>query len=254
MMPVVKLQILPYLFRPDIKNYSVSKPKSQKMVIYVVVPLVVTGLIDSNKNCIYHEKNWTSLFYQCKIGISAYELQTNSISFTLKDSKKIDESLKLFKKGFPDYNAVNPLCDVNDSVDNVCFYITIVLIVFSMVATLISILLLTICNYLYILEGRKDIALARCIGVNKKESRKFLYYHSLIQCLISFAVASVELFMFSFVANLEIGNALSTSSHFSFNPIAFLPMFALAFSIAIISSFFMSRRINKINPLEALKA
>ena len=180
-------------------------------------------------------------------------MQTISISFSLRDSKKIDDSLSLFKKGFPDYNAINPLCDVNESVDTVCFYITIVLIIFSAVATLISILLLTICNYLYILEGKKDIALARCIGVNKKESRKFLYYHSLIQCFISFAAACAELFMFSLVANMEIGNALSTSFHFSFNPVAFLPMFALAFSIAIISSFFMSRRINKINPIDALK-
>ena len=220
---------------------------------YVVVPLVVTGYINSNKCSIYHEKNWTSLFYQCKIGISAYELQTTSISFSLKNSDKIEESLNLFKKGFPDYNAVNPLCDVNESVDKVCFYITIVLIIFSFVATLISILLLTICNYLYILEGKKDIALARCIGVNKKESRKFLYYHSSIQCLISFAVASVELFLFTLVANMEIGTALSMNFHFSFNPIAFLPMFVLALSIALISSFFMSRRINKINPLDALK-
>ena len=220
---------------------------------YVVVPLVVTGFINSNKSCIYHERNWTSLFYQCKVGISAYELQTTTISFSLKNSDKIEESLNLFKKGFPDYNAINPLCDVNDSVDTVCFYITIVLIIFSFVATLISILLLTICNYLYILEGKKDIALARCIGVNKKESRKFLYYHSLIQCFISFAFASVELFMLSFLANMEIGNALSTNFHFSFNPIAFLPMFALALSIALISSFFMSRRINKINPIDALK-
>ena len=220
---------------------------------YVVVPLVVTGYINSNKSCIYHEKNWTTLFYQCKIGISAYELQTTSISFSLRNSNKIEESLNLFKKGFPDYNAVNPLCDVNESVDTVCFYITIVLIIFSFVATLISILLLTICNYLYILEGKKDIALARCIGVNKKESRKFLYYHSLIQCFVSFAVACVELFMFSLLANLEIGSALSMNFHFSFNPIAFLPMFVLALSIALISSFFMSRRINKINPIDALK-
>ena len=220
---------------------------------YVVVPLVVTGYINSNKCSIYHEKNWTSLFYQCKIGISAYELQTTSISFSLKNSDKIEESLNLFKKGFPDYNAVNPLCDVNESVDTVCFYITIVLIIFSFVATLISILLLTICNYLYIIEGKKDIALARCIGINKKESRKFLYYHSLIQCFVSFAVASVELLMFTLVANMEIGSALSINFHFSFNPISFLPMFVLALSIALISSFFMSRRINKINPLDALK-
>ena len=220
---------------------------------YVVVPLKVVGIVNSDKNMIYHIKNWTTLFYQCKIGISAFELQTTSMAFSLKESKQINKSIELFKKGFPDYNVINPLSDINDSVDTVCFYITIVLIVFSFVATLISVLLLTICNYLYILEGRKEIALARCLGVNKKESRKFLYYHSLIQCFISFAVASVELFLFSVAANFEVGNALSMSFHFSFNPIAFLPMLILSLSIALISSSIMSRRINKINPIEALK-
>ena len=148
---------------------------------------------------------------------------------------------------------INPLSDINDSVDTVCFYITIVLIIFSFVATLISVLLLTLCNYLYILEGRKEIALARCLGINKKESKKFLYYHSLIQCFVSFAVASVELFLFSVAANFEVGSALSMSFHFSFNPIAFLPMLVLSLSIALISSAIMSGRINKINPIDALK-
>ena len=219
---------------------------------YAVALLKVTGIVKSNKNAIYHSKNWTRLFYQCKIGISAFELQTTSVAFSLNDSKQITKSVELFKKGFPDYICVNPLSDINDSVDTVCFYITIVLIVFSSIATLISLLLLTICNYLYILEGRKEIALARCIGINKKESKKFLYYHSLIQCLISFVVASFELFFISVAANFEVGNALSMNFHFSFNPIAFLPMLVLSLSIAFISSSIMSRRINRINPIEAL--
>ena len=220
---------------------------------YVVVPLKVTGIVKSNKNVIYHSKNWTTLFYQCKIGISTFELQTTSMAFSLKEPKQFDKSIELFKKGFPNYNVINPLSDINDSVDTVCFYITVVLIIFSFVAILISVLLLTICNYLFILEGRKEIALARCLGINKKESRKFLYYHSLIQCFVSFMVASVELFLFSVAANFEVGNALSMSFHFSFNPIAFLPMLILSLSIALISSSIMSRRINKINPLDALE-
>ena len=220
---------------------------------YEVVPLTVTAIVKSSKNLIYHQRNWTSLFYQCKIGISAYELQTVTMSFPLKEPKNIQNSLDLFKKGFPQYKAINPLSDINESVDTVCFYITIVLMVFSSVATIISILLLTICNYLYIIESKKEIALARCIGVNKKESRRFLYYHSLIQCLVSFVVASIELVIFSVVANLEIGNTLSMNFHFSFNPISLLPMLVLALSIALISSFFMSKRINKINPLDALR-
>ena len=220
---------------------------------YELLELRIVGLVESNKLLIYQSKNWTTLFYQCLVGVSAFDLQCQSLSFSLKESKKVDESIELAKKAFPQYEIINPLSDVNSSVDTVCFYITVVLAIFSTVATIISILLLTICNYLYIIEGKKEIALARCLGVNKRESRKFLIWHSFMQCSISFVVASVELFIFSIVANLEASKALSLGFAFSFNPLSLLPMLFLALLIAIFSSFAMSGRINKINPLEALK-
>ena len=221
---------------------------------YVMTELKIVGIVRSNKNLIYHEMNWPILFYQCQIGISAFELQCQNLSFSLNNPKSIDESLAKAQKAFQQYEIINPLSDIDDSVDTVCFYITIVLIIFSLVATSISILLLTICNYIYIIEGRKEIALARCLGVNKRESQKFLFYHSLFQCLISFAIASVEIFVVSIVANLEIAASLSTGFSFSFNPFCLIPMFVLSLFIGLTSSFVMSKRINKINPLEALKA
>ena len=221
---------------------------------YVLSKVKIVGIVRSNKNLIYHELNWPILFYQCQIGISAFELQCQNLLFSLNNPEQIEDSLLKAQKAFNQYDIVNPLSDIDDSVDNVCFYITIVLIIFSLVATSISILLLTICNYIYIIEGRKEIALARCIGVNKRESQKFLFYHSLIQCLISFMVASVELIFISIVANFEIGASLSTGFSFSFNPFCLVPMFVLSLLIGLISSFVMSKRINKINPLEALKA
>ena len=221
---------------------------------YVLLPLKVVGVVKSNKNLIYHQKNWPVLFYQCQVGVSAFDLQCQNMSFSLKDPNEINESIKKMQKAFPKYEIINPLSDINESVDTVCFYITIVLIIFSLVATSISVLLLTICNYIYIIEGRKEIALARCLGVSKKESQKFLFYHSLMQCLISFVIASVELFAISIVANMEIGNALSLGFSFSFNPFSLVPMFALSLIIGLFSSIVMSRRINRINPLEALKA
>ena len=221
---------------------------------YVLIPLKVVGVVKSNKNYIYHNSNWTILFYQCQVGISAFDLTCANLSFSLHDSKKIEESILKFEKAFNQYKAVNPLKDVNDSIDKVCFYVTIVLIIFSSVATVISILLLTICNYIYVLEGRKEIALARCIGVNKKESQKFLLYHSLMQCLISFVIASIELIVISIFANLEIGQTLSLGFTLSFNPLCLLPMLVLAIFIGVVSTLVMSRRINKINPLDALKA
>jgi len=92
------------------------------------------------------------------------------------------------------------------------------------------------------------------LGVNKKESRKFLFWHSSVQCFLSFVIASFELIAISVVANFEVGRALSIGFVFSFDPLALLPMFVLAVLIAIFSSTLMSRRINKINPIEALKA
>ena len=221
---------------------------------YVLVPLKVVGIVKSNKLAIYHQKNWTILFYQCQVGISAFDLACQNMSFSLNDPDKIDASLEKAQKAFPQYEIINPLFDVNESVDTVCFYVTIVLIIFSLVATIISVLLLTICNYIYIIESRKEIALARCLGVSKKESQKFLYYHSLMQCLISFVIASIELFIISIVANLEIGKTLSLGFSFSFNPLSLIPMLILAIVIGYSSSFIMSKRINKINPLEALKS
>ena len=221
---------------------------------YAIIPLKVVGIVKSNKNIIYHQKLWTMLFYQCKVGISAFNLTCQNLSFPLTNPDKINDSLKKAQKAFPQYNIINPLLDVNESIDTVCFYVTIVLIIFSTVATLISILLLTICNYIYIIEGRKEIALARCLGVSKGESQKFIFYHSLMQCLVSFAIASVELFVVSFMANLEIGRTLSLGFSFSFDPLSLLPMLGLSLLIGLVSSFVMGRRINRINPIEALKA
>ena len=221
---------------------------------YVLIKLRIVGLIKSNKMMIYHSKNWTTLFYQCLVGVSAFNLQCQSLSFPLNNPNRIGRSIELAKTAFPQYEIINPLSSVNNSVDTVCFYITIVLIIFSLVATIISVLLLTICNYLYVIEGRKEIALARCIGVSKKESRKFLFWHSFMQCLISFVVASIELFAISVVANFEVAKTLSLGFAFSFDPLALLPMLVLSLTIALFSSTFMSGRINKINPIEALKA
>ena len=221
---------------------------------YALIPLKVVGLVQSNKSTVYHKMSWPILFYQCKVGISAFNLQCQNLSFSLNNTNKIDKSIELAKKAFPQYSIINPLSDINDSVDTVCFYITIVLIIFSIVTTTISVLLLTICNYIYILEGRKEIALARCLGICKKESQRFLYYHSLMQCLISFVIASFELVIVSVVANMEIGKSLSVGFSFSFNPLSLLPMLGLALVIGLLSSFIMAKRINRINPIEALKA
>ena len=213
----------------------------------------VTGLIKEDKNYIYQNSDWLITFFQSRLGISAYYLGINTIAMDVNNSKIMEKTIKTLSKAFPNYNVINPLHDINESIDQVCSYIEIALACFSVIAILISIMLMTISNYLHILESRKEIGLARCIGVNKSEAKKFLYAHSGIMCLSSFVLASIELVLMSVAISYFLGEEIGGSFVFSFNPLSLVFMLALSISISLLSSVIMGRAISKIPPLEALK-
>lgn len=219
---------------------------------YKTVPLIVTGIINSEKNYIYHNSDWTVAFFQSRIGVSSFHLGITNIAFSMKDESKSDTTIKELKKAFPQYDIVNPLNGINESVDEVCSYIGISMIVFSIISTIISILLLSICNFLHIQEGKKEISLARCIGATRKEARKFLYAHSLVMCFVSFILSSIELIGVNIVSSFAISSALSSSTSLTFNPLSLLFMFVLAIIISLGSSYIISSKINKLNPLDGL--
>ena len=114
-------------------------------------------------------------------------------------------------------------------------------------------MLLSICNYLYVFENRKDIGLVRCIGVTKQEAKKFVLTHSMMMCLVSFILSSFELLLISLIISKELSRQMGNSFSFSFEPMALVYMFGLAFAISLISSLLIARKINKLDPISALK-
>ena len=79
------------------ENIYIATSKNEMLVSgnriikdYVLVRLKIVGLVKSNKLGIYHNKNWTILFYQSLVGISAFNLQCQTLSFSLKEPGKID--------------------------------------------------------------------------------------------------------------------------------------------------------------------
>ena len=213
----------------------------------------VVGTINSEKNIIYHNDDWCIGFFQIMLDVSAFNLGINAMMVDVKNQKHITDVVDDLKKAFPDYEISEPMSEINKSVNQVCTYIQIVLSCFSLIAVIISSMLLSICNYLYVLENKKDIGLARCIGVNKKEARKFVITHSVIMCLFSFVLSSIELFVVSFVISSEMAKQMNTAFSFSFEPMALVYMFALAFFISIVSSLIIAYKMNKLDPLTALK-
>ena len=220
---------------------------------YSTTEVNVCGVKAEQKNCIYHNDDWTITFFQLKLGISAFNLSINSMMVDVTNEKEISQICKKLERAFPELDVYEPMSDINESINEVCGYIEVALMSFSIIAVIISVLLLSISNYLYMLENRKDIGLVRCVGVSKGEAKKLIITHSVVMCFISFVLSAVELFITSIIISLELSKQMGTSFEFSFNPLALVYMFLLAFGISILSSLFISRKLNKLDPIAALK-
>ncbi len=218
---------------------------------FVNTQVKICGLIDSNRYEIYHESYWTINFFKSRLGVSAFDLSINSIAFSSSDTS--EKVLNRMSKAFPKYEVVNPMDGINDSVNQICSYISIAMSAFSIIATVIASLLLTMCTYLHVLDSQKEIALSRCLGVSKKESKKFVIYHTITMCFVSLIISIVEMFIISIISSFIVADSLHSEMTFSFDIKGVIFMVIIAFVIAFISSIWVSNKVTKLNPLEVLK-
>ncbi len=216
---------------------------------YKTVPLKVVGIVNSTEEAIYHNYMWPISFFQSRIGLSMFELKCQAIAFSLHNSKKMDETISKLQKAFPDYSIINPLKDIDSSVEGLCGYVSTISFMFSLFASITSIMLLSICSYLHVYETRNEIGLARCIGANKAQASKFIYSHALTLAGISLVLSCVELISISLVISLEMNGSFMLN----ISIIPFLAMFGLALAISLIASLFITLSFRKHNPIEATK-
>lgn len=218
---------------------------------FKTVSLKIVGTSNSGKLALHHLEEWSILFFQTMLGISTLELNIENLAIQINKDYEINVIDKL-SRAFPQYEIYSPLKDVRESVDRICRYIEIILLVVSVASVVIASLILIICNYLHFLEAKKDIGLVRCLGVKEKESRKFIYTHSFMMSFLSLLLSSIELFVISLVLSKILAKSLQISEKFILNPISFIYMLVVDLSIAIISSFLISKKISKLDPLECL--
>ena len=203
---------------------------------------------------LFHKSSWTISFFELALGISAFDLQVDAISFDIDQTKNIDQTVKDLSKGFPQFEVSYPLNSVKDGISKICLYIEIAILCLSSLAIIVSVLLLTICNYLHALESIKDIGLARCLGVSAKESGKFVYFHSIYMALSAFIYSSIELFGITLASSYIVADKFGSRLTFNISGLSFLIMLFLSLGISLISSIFISRKTRNKSALECLKA
>lgn len=214
----------------------------------------VVGIVDSSRISLFHKPSWTISFFELALGISAFDLQVDAISFDIDQTKNIDQTVKDLSKGFPQFEVSYPLNSVKDGISKICLYIEIAILCLSSLAIIVSVLLLTICNYLHALESIKDIGLARCLGVSAKESGKFVYFHSIYMALSAFIYSSIELFGITLASSYILADKFGSGLTFNISGLSFLIMLFLSLGISLISSIFISRKTRNKSALECLKA
>lgn len=221
---------------------------------FKIIDVHIVGVVESDDYAIYHTLDWPIDFYQSRVGVSIFSLGINTICFSVDNDVDMDKLVKDMTRTFPEYDVTNPLSSINEGIDEVCHYLELAMIAFSSIAIVISVFLLSMCNYLHALEIKNDIGLARCIGVSGLESTKFVFYHSYIMGLIALLTASVELVVTSYFLSYSVAHHLSVPFIFSFNPVGILYMFLLTLVISTISSLFISIKVLRFSPLESLRS
>lgn len=215
--------------------------------------LKVVGYINDDKNIIYQNEYWSLVYFPSRLNVSGFEMFVNCLTFEIEDRGIQNEVISKLSKEFPQYNFTNPLSDISKGIDDLCFYLEIILSILSLVAIIISIFLISINDYLHILERKRDIGLLRCIGLSKGAASSYVYVHSLVIALFAFFSSCFQLLIVSIVGGFALSKMMSVPFTFSFSIIPYAFMLLIAILCALLPAFLISFKVNKYDPLVAMK-
>lgn len=222
-------------FAGEIKEYYDKNGNLNKE--YNRTKLVVVGIVDEDKNYLYHQSNWTVSFFRDKLGVSSFNLMPRSIVFEFTNKADAERCFLSLKTNLNNCKIINPLDDLKVNIDSTLDYANTILISFSILAILISILSLSTVLMLNIIESKGEIELLKFVGIRKKEIYSIFTNQAVMQGLISFFVSAVELIFVDQFLSYMLGDFLNIGFRFSLN---FAPIFVV-FLVAVLLPFFISK-------------
>lgn len=226
----------------EIKEFQDKSGKINKE--YNISEAVIVGVVDEGKNYLYHKPDWTISFFRDKLGVSSFYLLPRAIVFEYDDDDKANEAFETFQNTITDYKIINPLDDLKLNIDSTLQYANTILISFSILATIISILLLGTVLMLNITESKEEIELFRYLGFKRKDVNSVFVNQAIIQGLIAFVISSFELIVVDLVISYILGDYLNIGFNFSINAKPILLVFAMSIILPLLISKIMLSYIN----------
>ena len=206
---------------------------------------VVVGIVDEDNPYLYHNGDWSVSFFRDSLGISMFSLIPKAVIFELDGKADSEKICTRLNKIFKNYDFTSPSLEISKSISSTLKYANVMLYSFSVLAGIISVLLLATIVMLNILESREELELYRYIGIKENDAQSTFIVQSLLHGLIAFLMSSIEIVVVDVIITKMLGNTFGHSLKYTFNPLPLVITFAISIVISFITSFVMVKLLSR---------
>ena len=228
-----------YLYIGGINEETIYNNKIEKS--YRTTEVVITGIIDEDNCYLYHDVNWSISFFRDELGVSSFLLVPKSVIIELDQDVNASELISKLNRTYHNYVFTSPIEEMSKSISSTLEYANLILIGFSILASLISVLLLGTTILLNVLESKQEIKLMNYIGINQKDIRSTFVTQALLQGLISFLVSAVEIVVVDYVISYALKDMLGSAMNYSINMKPIIVIFLISIFMSLVTSFLVTK-------------
>lgn len=200
--------------------------------------LKVVGLVESKKETMFVDGDWTIDFFRDSLGMSSFLLEPTGAVFSLPEEKVTEVGLSLSRL-FPAYRFIDPGEAVTKSIASTTTYIGAILMAFSAVSLLISSLLFIIVTVIAVGENKGEAYLFYVIGLSRNDIARSYIGQVFLYAAISFGGSVLALLFSQISIHGFVAVNFSSSSPFVFSFVPLLAMGGFAFAGFFIVSLFL---------------
>ncbi|MDD4532070.1 MAG: ATP-binding cassette domain-containing protein [Bacilli bacterium] len=205
--------------------------------------LLITGIIESDKNEIYQKPRFLRNLGENQLDIEMKDRKIDKVIIRYNSHVNVEKAMAKARKEYPDYSFSLPAKAIAGEIDIIINYIDAGLSLFGILSSIISCVLMIEVISLFIKQDRKRTKMFICLGWLAKDLRRRYILASVILGTIAYINSFLTIKICEMLLEGTIGSELGINIHFSNWQIGIVNMIFVIITI-LISCMISERRIN----------
>ena len=98
---------------------------------------------------------------------------------------------------------------------------------------------------LNVIENKDELELFHYLGIKKSDAESTYIYQALLHGIIAFLMSAIEIVVVDIIISKLLGDMISSSFSYSFNPLPILVVFLVAIFMSVLTSFTVTKLLSK---------